>query len=1326
MSNISGAGGNKVISVAAGDNLTVDSFGVFGTGATASQPAELDTLKFLSTGMSGPNMVLTQSGANVVVTFDGVANTQVTLTNVTIDQLENIQNQGNFIFAGQNTPVDTLDVISDPSATTVAHSNVVTFLTDGTYTFNGKDNSNDTIRASDGNDVIHGLSGNDRLYGGAGNDTLEGGVGNDILDGGTGNDTMRGGTGNDTYYVDNAKDVVDETGGGGIDTVVSTISYTLAADFENLTLVGTVGLHGNGNGLDNVIIGGDGNDVLGGGAGNDTLDGGKGGDLMTGGTGNDTYFVDNASDRTSETLTNANGGGIDTVVSTVTCKLGDNLDNLTLAGTADIGGTGNALDNVIIGNSGNNVLAGGDGNDTISGGAGNDTINGNAGADSMSGGAGSDNYFVDNLSDTVTETLTNASGGGIDKVSSSVSFTLGDNLDNLALTGTGNTSGAGNGLDNVITGNTGNNTLSGDGGNDTINGGDGNDIIDGGAGNDALHGGNGNDVMFAGKGDFVGGDAGNDDIRVTEAGFTTVDGGTGIDQVSLAALGATINLTSLPGSTIKNIEIIDISGGGNNTLILDAKSVAAMSGGAVGAKTLIVNDDAGDTVSLDSSWKQTGTQNNPFGQTGGYDVFTSGTSTLLIEHHGGGSGNTPVPTLDALNGTNGFRIDGNIADGQSSLSVHSAGDVNGDGINDIIVGSRDANGDAYVIYGHTGAFGASIDLGILNGTNGFHITNVGHSAGSSSGAPYGVQVSGAGDVNGDGIADFIVGAYAGSPDSMHGGFGSTYLIYGKAGGFSTTLDLDNLTAAEGVRINGVAPGYGLGTSVAAAGDVNGDGYDDLIIGAEIAAPGGKVDAGSAYVLFGHAGAFTSDLSTLDGSNGFRIDGPSESGFLGRSVSSAGDINGDGFADLIVGAPHFHDSYGGAPDAAGTAYVIFGHPGNFDAVTTLDHLGDATGFSITGPALNDQVGISVAAAGDINGDGLGDLIVGSAATSSSPAYGADATYVLYGHTSGFGPIDLSNLSPAQGFTIHGAKAGDYAGNSVSSAGDINGDGYADLLIGAPNAGSSHDTGAAYVVYGHAGGFSDIDLSKLDGSNGFVLEGIASGDDLGFPVSAAGDVNGDGFADLIVGAYLADPNGHTDAGSSYVIFGGNFTGAVAHLGTNAGETLTGNAQAESFVAGGGDDIINAGGGKDVIYAGAGNDHIHVTDGTFARVDGGGGSDTLHLDYAGAIDLDNLDNDFGTIDRGKVTGIETISMDNGLANDMSLRAVDVLEMNPENQNVGGKASLDDVLKIDGNSGDTLLLTGYEGWSAPDTSTLPGYAVYATHDIRIAVETTIAVTVN
>ena len=368
-----------------------------------------------------------------------------------------------------------------------------------------------------------------------------------------------------------------------------------------------------------------------------------------------------------------------------------------------------------------------------------------------------------------------------------------------------------------------------------------------------------------------------------------------------------------------------------------------------------------------------------------------------------------------------------------------------------------------------------------------------------------------------------------------------------------------------------------------------------------------------------------------------------------------------------------------------------------------------------------MGVSVASAGDINGDGFADILIGEGTGVHAANYGAGEAFVLFGKAAGFSDIDLANIPSGAGFTIHGIDTGDFTGNPVRSAGDVNGDGYADIIVGAYGTGAG-DEGAAYVVYGHAGGFGDVNLSKLDGTNGFAIEGLSAGDYAGFPLSS-GDVNGDGFSDIIVGAYLADPNGVSNAGSTYVIFGGNFTGAVTHLGSSAGETQNGNAQAESFVAGGGDDIINAGGGKDVVQAGSGNDHIHVSDNTFFRIDGGSGSDTLHLDYAGVIDFGNIDGNAATSDRGKIAGVETISVDNGQNNAMTLHLADVLDMHPQNTNVGGVAGLDNVLKIDGNAGDTLHLAAGEGWSAADTSTLAGYAIYTNHDVKVAVEATIAV---
>lgn len=246
------------------------------------------------------------------------------------------------------------------------------------------------------NNTLTGNAGANLLDGGSGNDILRGAAGNDTLEGGTGADTMEGGTGNDTYRVDNILDVVTESSAtGGTDTVISTITESLSANVEHLTLTGTAAINGLGNTLANRIVGNSAGNRLTGGAGNDTLDGGGGADTMLGGTGNDTYYVNAATDVVSE----LSAGGTDTVVSSVSRTLGAYQENLTLNGSSTTSGTGNGLANKIVGNlaanklsglAGNDLLDGGSGNDTLDGGTGNDVLAGSAGNDVLGGGSGND------------------------------------------------------------------------------------------------------------------------------------------------------------------------------------------------------------------------------------------------------------------------------------------------------------------------------------------------------------------------------------------------------------------------------------------------------------------------------------------------------------------------------------------------------------------------------------------------------------------------------------------------------------------------------------------------------------------------------------------------------------------------------------------------------------------------------------------------------------------------------------------------------------------------------------------------------------------------
>ncbi len=492
----------------------------------------------------------------------------------------------------------------------------------------------------------------------------------------------------------------------------------------------------------------------------------------------------------------------------------------------------------------------------------------------------------------------------------------------------------------------------------------------------------------------------------------------------------------------------------------------------------------------------------------------------------------PVIDLGALNGSDGFRLNGIEAGDCAGCLVSGAGDVNGDGFDDLLIGApmaapggRFAAGESYVVFGGS-AFAASLDLSTLDGSNGFRLEGVTILDLS------GYSVSAAGDVNGDGFDDLFVGALGADPGGRNYA-GESYVVFGAAT-FAASLNLSSLDGSNGFRLNGIDDNDKSGSAVSAAGDINGDGFDDLLIGAQGGDPGGYASAGESYVVFGRP-TFPASLrlSRLNGSTGFRLDGIAADDQSGFAVSGAGDVNGDGFGDLLIGAPG--RDIAGASDV-GESYVIFGKA-RFTRKFDLLWLNGRNGFRLEGVSTGDNSGSAVSGAGDINGDGFDDLIIGARGGDAGGDVNAGESYVIFGGSVFAASLNLSTLDGTNGFRLDGVDVGDRSGFAVSRVGDVNGDGFDDLLIGALYAdpGGDSDAGESYLVFGGPAFAASLDLAGLDGTNGFRLDGIDADDRSGIAVSGAGDVNSDGVDDLFIGTVGGDPGGSSNAGESYVVFG-----------------------------------------------------------------------------------------------------------------------------------------------------------------------------------------------
>jgi FG-GAP repeat/Putative Ig domain len=467
--------------------------------------------------------------------------------------------------------------------------------------------------------------------------------------------------------------------------------------------------------------------------------------------------------------------------------------------------------------------------------------------------------------------------------------------------------------------------------------------------------------------------------------------------------------------------------------------------------------------------------------------------------------------LTTLDGTNGFVVNGISTAGYLGSSVSTAGDINGDGKDDLVLGAPSVSnetGAVYVIFGQS-SFPAAFNLTTLNGTNGFVVN------GLARGGYLGTSASTAGDINDDGKDDLVLAA----PD-VSNNLGVAYVILGQSS-FPAAFNLTTLNGTNGFVVNGITSGGQLG-SVSTAGDINGDGKDDLVLGAP---QQNNMGPGAAYVILGQSSFPASfNLTTLNGTNGFVVNGILVNGALGTSVSTAGDINNDGKDDLVLGAPWSPGVSPGVYDV-GAAYVILGQS-SFPAVFNLTTLNGTNGFAVKGISAANFFGISVSTAGDINNDGKDDLVLAADAVSDYEG----AVYVIFGQSSFPATFNLTTLNGTNGFVINAISRNpnsDDLGCSVSAARDINDDGIYDLVLGANE--FSNSAGEVYVIFGQSSFPAAFNLSTLNGTNGFVVNGLEPGGYLGASVSTAGDINNDGKDDLVLGA----PDVSDDVGAAYVI-------------------------------------------------------------------------------------------------------------------------------------------------------------------------------------------------
>ena len=988
----------------------------------------------------------------------------------------------------------------DGFETTLAGWNSWARQTENADSYTGTTGDNVVIGMANA-DTLNGGDGNDALHGGSERDTLDGGNGNDLLVGGTNADVMTGGTGDDIFSVDQTDDELFENSGEGTDTVKSFVGWTLGTHFENLTLMGSDNINATGNGSANILVGN---------SGNNTLDGLTGADGMAGGMGDDTYIIDNTSDTVTETVHQ----GTDTIQSSVTYTLSSYVENMALTGSSAIHGTGNTSDNVLTGNSGANTLSGLDGNDTLDGGV---------GADVMLGGTGNDVYIVDDAGDSLTE----SSGSGTDSVRSSVSFTLGTNVETLVLTGSGNLAGTGNSGVNTITGNAGNNTLDGSGGADSLAGGAGDDIylVD-----------DMGDIVLEAQG------AGIDSVQSTASGYTLASN---VDNLILGGSSG-INGTGndLANSITGNSGVNVLTGGGGNDTLDGGTGADTLLGGA--GNDVFIVDNASDLVSENAS---EGTDTVQVSVS--YTISDADVENLVLT----GSG--------AINGT-GNSV-GNTLTGNSGANTLTGGA--GDDV--YIVGS----GDVVVESSGQGADTVMSDAGFTLSSYVENLVLTGSGSVNGAGNTLDNTLTGNAGVNtltgGAGNDVYIIDGTADTVAEMSGE-GTDLIIASSAAGMTTTLGayVENLTLAGTLDLNG-AGNSAVNTLTGNSGSntLDGGGGADAMLGGlgddvYIVDDAGDslteaTDAGIDAVIAGVTWTLAGNVEYL-------------------TLSGSGSVNGTGNSldNIVLGNSGSNTLYGldgsDVLDGGANADVMLGGLG--DDIYTVDNAGDTvtelsgqgtdtvhSSISWTLGGYIENLVLTGTAAINAAGNSLANTITGNGGVNTLTGGAGNDTYIV-----GSGDM-VAELS------------GEGTDTVIATSGGYTLDAYVENLVvangaaGTGNAEANTITGnaAANTLAGAAGN------DTLDGGVGDDTLDGGAGDDV-FIVDSAGDLVAEGSGD---GTDLVR------AGVTYTI-ADNDVENLTLIGT-ANIGATGNVSVNILTGNSGSNSLNGAAGADTMVGGAGSD-------------------------------------------------------------------------------------------------------------------------------------------